>query len=145
MEIKEIDYDSPEYQESLALRNRVMRIPLGLSIYEEDFSKESTAYILGAFESQRLIGVGVLSKTASGEIVSVDYLCVDTAIQSSGVGKQLLRALEDYGRRRGATQISLEARVSAQGFYERCGYQDFGEVYNLNHAPVPHVLMKKSL
>lgn len=145
MEIKEIAYGSPAYQESLALRNRVMRLPLGLSIYDEDFSKERKAYILGAFVASRLIGVGVLSSSPEPETVSVDYLCVDPATQTSGVGRQLLSALEVYAHTQGARQVSLEARVSAQGFYERCGYQAFGEIYHMNHAPVPHVLMKKQL
>ena len=96
MEIKEIAYGSPAYQESLALRNRVMRLPLGLSIYDEDFSKERKAYILGAFVASRLIGVGVLSSSPEPETVSVDYLCVDPATQTSGVGRQLLSALEVY-------------------------------------------------
>lgn len=35
--IKEILYGTEEYAKTLALRNKVMRIPLGLNIYEEDF------------------------------------------------------------------------------------------------------------
>ena len=42
-EIKEIAYATEEYAKTLALRNKVMRIPLGLNIYEEDFSSELTS------------------------------------------------------------------------------------------------------
>ena len=38
--IQRIGYDSPAYRAGLALRDRVMRQPLGLSIYDEDFSFE---------------------------------------------------------------------------------------------------------
>lgn len=145
MEIREIDYASPEYQATLALRNRVMRLPLGLSIYDEDFSKERQAHIVGAFEKNQLIGVGVLSKAVDVTVTNVDYLCVDSTIQSKGIGKSLLRALEDYSRQLGAKRVALEARVSAKGFYERCGYRGSGEIYLMSHAPVPHLRMNKKL
>ena len=41
--IKEILYGTEEYAKTLALRNKVMRIPLGLNIYEEDCSSEQDA------------------------------------------------------------------------------------------------------
>lgn len=39
-EIREIDYFSEEYQMTLELRNEVMRKPIGLNIYEQDFTHE---------------------------------------------------------------------------------------------------------
>ena len=49
-EIKEIVYAAEEYAKTLALRNKVMRIPLGLIIYEEVFSSEQEALMVGMFE-----------------------------------------------------------------------------------------------
>lgn len=60
-EIKEIAYATEEYAKTLALRNKVMRIPLGLSIYDEDFSSEQEALMVGMFEGENLLGVGVMS------------------------------------------------------------------------------------
>ena len=37
-QIRFIEYGGQEYDRTLALRNKVMRIPLGLNIYREDFS-----------------------------------------------------------------------------------------------------------
>lgn len=39
--IKPNPYGSPAYLETLELRNRVMRLPLGLNIHDEDFSFEA--------------------------------------------------------------------------------------------------------
>lgn len=63
--IKEILYGTEEYAKTLALRNKVMRIPLGLNIYEEDFSSEQDALMVGMFESENLLGVGVMSNHGS--------------------------------------------------------------------------------
>lgn len=60
-EIRDITYGSEEYLETLELRNRVMRIPLGLDIHKEDFSHERESAVIGSFDGERLLGVGVMS------------------------------------------------------------------------------------
>lgn len=90
--IKSIAYGSKEYMETLALRNKIMRIPLGLDIYQEDMSAEASSVLIGYFEDEKLIGVGVMSN--DGDIYKIEYLCVDFDIQSHGVGGKLLEQLE---------------------------------------------------
>ena len=60
-QIRPIEYGSAEYLETLELRNRVMRIPLGLDIHKEDFSHERASAIIGSFDGEQLLGVGVMS------------------------------------------------------------------------------------
>lgn len=60
-QIKAIEYGTKEYYDTLALRNKVMRIPLGLDIYKEDFSCEKDSIIIGMFDGKDLLGVGVMS------------------------------------------------------------------------------------
>ena len=60
-EIRDITYGSEEYLETLELRNRVMRIPLGLDIHKEDFSHERESAVIGSFDGGQLLGVGVMS------------------------------------------------------------------------------------
>lgn len=90
--IKPIHYGSPAYLETLELRNRVMRLPLGLNIHDEDFSFEQNCVLYAAFDGEQVIGMGSMSR--EGDTCKVEYLCVDTAIQSRGLGRQLLEALE---------------------------------------------------
>ena len=59
-QIRTIEYGTKEYEDTLALRNKVMRVPLGLDIYQEDFSCEKNAIIIGMFDEQNLVGVGVM-------------------------------------------------------------------------------------
>jgi ribosomal protein S18 acetylase RimI-like enzyme len=52
-------------------------------------------------------------------------IAVSTRQQGQGIGEQLLRAAEDWGRRQGAEYASLEylaANQRASLFYERLGY-----------------------
>lgn len=112
--IKEILYGTEEYAKTLALRNKVMRIPLGLNIYEEDFSSEQDALMVGMFESENLLGVGVMSN--HGPDYKLEYLCIDSEIQSCGIGASLLEHLEERAKEQGAEKISMDARVSAKKF-----------------------------
>ena len=47
--------------------------------------------------------------------------------------------------KKNAEKIILDARVSAQKFYENHGYITVGDVFMLSYAPVPHILMEKKL
>ena len=60
--IKPIHYGSPAYLETLELRNRVMRLPLGLNIHDEDFSFEQNCVLYAAFDGEQVIGMGSMSR-----------------------------------------------------------------------------------
>ncbi len=77
-----------------------MRLPLGLDIYQEDFSSEKDATILGMFDGDTLLGVGVMSHHEIS--CKVEYLCIDSALQSCGIGGQLLDQLEQIAKQQGA-------------------------------------------
>lgn len=141
-QIKPIAYGSPEYLETLELRNRVMRIPLGLDIHREDFSCERESAVIGAFDGGRLLGVGVMSHR---EVFKVEYLCVDFALQGAGVGGELLDRMEAMAAEQGGKVMYLDARVTAQPFYAHRGYKTTSEVFIMECAPVPHVAMEKPL
>ena len=142
-ELRPIVYGSPEYAATLALRNRVMRIPLGLDIYKEDFSCEAASCLIGLFEGDTLLGMGAMSH--SEDVYKIDYLCVDTHLQSNGLGGIMLEHFVDTARRAGATKVTLDARVKAQRFYERHGFTAIGEVFLMAIAPVDHIVMEQIL
>ena len=57
---KIIAYGSEDYDQALALRDRLLRKPLGLSLYDEDLSDEKNNYHLGIFRGPELAAVLVL-------------------------------------------------------------------------------------
>jgi len=141
--LKPIIYGSPAYDATLALRNKVMRVPLGLNIYNEDFSCEATSDIIGIFEGETLLATGVMSH--SGTVYKIEYLCVDTDLQSGGLGGIMLEHFVESARQAGAKKVTLDARVKAQKFYERHGFTAVGEIFIVPIAPVDHIVMEKDL
>lgn len=60
-----------------------------------------------------------------------------------GVGDALLLALVEQARLRGWGEVRLNAQVSAQGFYERHGFQPEGELFM--EAGIEHKAMRRTL
>ena len=57
------------------------------------------------------------------------YLWLSEAVRGQGIGRQLLTEAEDHARRHGCHQIWLDTySFQAPGFYQRLGYQIFGEL-----------------
>lgn len=59
------------------------------------------------------------------------------------VGMKMLEILEDEVKRLKGKKIIVSSQVRAQGFYQKCGFELFGETYLDEH--VPHIMMKKEI
>jgi predicted GNAT family N-acyltransferase len=75
-------------------------------------------------------------------LARIGRMAVVDDVRGRGVGAALLRFLEAEARRRGAERFTLNAQVSARGFYEKAGYRAVGEVFD--DAGIPHVRMDRT-
>ncbi len=76
---------------------------------------------------QRVVG-GVIGSFYWG-MVAVHIVWLADSVQGQGIGTQMMQALEDEARRRGASCIHLDTMsFQARGFYEKLGYRVFGEL-----------------
>lgn len=139
--LKAIRYGSEEYEMTRALRNRIMRVPIGLSIYDQDYTFEVNSRIVGAFDGGTMLGCSIVGKL-NGE-TCLDFLCIDERMQKTGIGSILLADVEAWAKEQGIPRLILEARVTARKFYEKHGYEAYGEVYLMKNSPVDHIMMRK--
>ena len=142
IELREITYGSAEYEMTRELRNRIMRVPIGLSIYDQDYTFEVNSRIIGAFDGDKMLGCSIVGKL-DGEYC-LDFLCVDDTVQKSGIGSMLIKDVEQWVASKGAPVLILEARTSAQKFYEKHGYEAYGEIYLMKYSPTDHIRMRKN-
>ena len=69
--------------------------------------------------------------------------CIRKDCRGQGAGRQTLAAVENRFRAEGLSAVVLDAKCSARGFYEACGYEAVsGEFLE---AGVPHVAMRRAL
>ena len=65
----------------------------------------------------------------NGAYVRLVVLVIDTVHRGSGIGEVLVRAVERWAERHGATEIVVNSRTeraAAHRFYERLGYRSTG-------------------
>ncbi len=142
MDFRSIDHGSPEYADGCVLRHRVLRVPLGLSIYDEDLDAEQSDLHFGMFNGATLIACVVLTDCGD-ECIRVRQMAVDTLFQRQGLGRQLMEQVEADVRKRNFKTIILHSRKIVVEFYQNLGYEltdkEFIEV------TIPHVLMEKHI
>jgi ribosomal protein S18 acetylase RimI-like enzyme len=73
----------------------------------------------------------------------IEDLWVDESLRQHGIGQQLLHAAEEEALHRGCRHSHLETHTfQALGFYEKHGYQVFGELPDLPHGFTKYFLKK---
>lgn len=142
MALKLIDHGSPEYHQMVQLRNEILRKPLGINFEPGELESEKDEILIGAFEDDKMLGCCMLINTEPGT-VRLRQMAVLKNLQGKGIGRALMQFAENIARDRGFRKITMHARKSATGFYEKLGYVTSGEEFV--EVTLPHVVMEKQL
>ena len=142
MALKIIDHGSREYQQMVQLRNDILRRPLGLQFTPDELEKEKEEILIGAFEEEKMLGCCMLIKEAPAS-VRLRQMAVLNNLQGKGIGRALMQFAENIARDRGFRKITMHARTSAIGFYEKLGYSVSGPEFE--EVTIPHYIMEKML
>ena len=140
--IREIAFGRTDYAAATALRDRVLRQPLGLKFSEVDLAKEPAYRHFGLFSGSEILATVMLVPREDGWW-QVRQMAVAPAHQGTGLGRTLLLAAEKAAHRDGVTQLYLHARQHAIGFYARLGYVEAGERFT--EVGIEHARMEKRL
>ena len=128
----ELAFITPEhalYPGARALRYRVLREPFGAPPGSEYFAFEPESLHLVAHDPNGVVVACVLFHPESEAAGRLFHMAVSPALQRTGLGRRLVRALEEELGRRGVREVSLHARDTAVPFYERLGYTCVGEPF----------------
>lgn len=142
MALKIIDHGSADYQKMVNLRFEILRKPLGLNFTEDDLKKEKDDILIGAFEDDRLLACCILTKT-DPKTVRLRQMAVQHNLQRKGIGATLMNFAENIARDRGFRMLTMHARDTAVGFYEKFGYKTQGDLFY--EVTIPHFMMVKKL
>lgn len=142
IDVKEIKHGTSEYEQEIALREKILRKPLGLSFSKEELAREIKDIHLGAYRGEHLLGCLVLTVINEFKI-KMRQVAVDESQQGLGIGQLLVQTSEARAQILGFSEIELNARATAVPFYLHLGYEAFGEPFI--EVTVPHQKMKKQL
>ena len=128
MIIREISYASDEYEQSKRLRQDVLRTPIGLVLNEKDVAGEEQQWHVAAIDKNRVVGVIILKPLEQG-VIKFRQVAVSSTQQGKGVGRDLMAFAESLAQSKQFTSVEMNARTTAQIFYEKLGYQATGDIF----------------
>ncbi len=140
---RKITTADPEYEAEKDLRNRALRLPLGLTLSERDVrGEDGQIHLVASDENGGIVGCVLLLIPGDGT-AHVRQMAVDERRRGSGIGSGLIAEVERTVREMGIRKINLHARLYARGFYERLGYRAVSDVFT--EVTIPHIKMEKTL
>src|SRR4051794_6519895 len=151
--------DETERVAAYAVRNDVFvteqGVPADLELDELDGAADHfVAYdgAVGDAGAARAVGAGRLVvedpgfegiDVALGPVGHLGRLAVRPETRGTGLGVDLVRAIEARAAERGLRVVALSAQTHALGFYERLGYTAYGPEFD--DAGLPHRWMSRPL
>ncbi|GAB3115093.1 GNAT family N-acetyltransferase [Pseudomaricurvus hydrocarbonicus] len=143
MIIKEINYNSEDYKQTLILREAVLRFPLNLILTRLDVKDDARQFHFGVFIHSELAACVVVKPLPGDTVGKLRQMAVSEVFQGRGLGSRLIDFVEAILKMRGFTHMEMSARQTAVEFYRKLGYTMVGEGYT--EQGIPHVKMEKRL
>lgn len=141
MEFKFIDIEDPLYEKERKLRSKVLREDLGFPPGAEVFPFEDKSLHLVAVEDDEVIGCAAFHpEEKTGRLYQ---MAVYEKYRGNGIGRRLVARMEGHLKEEGFEEIYLHARDYAVPFYEKLGYEAYGEPFV--EIGIDHRKMKKGL
>jgi predicted GNAT family N-acyltransferase len=143
MQIFQIEFATPAYDEAVRLRYEVLRRPLGLEFTPEQLAAEYADIHLAAFnDTGHLIGYLCLTPLNNNEL-KMRQVAIASEWQGKGAGSKLVAASEELAAQLNFKTMTMHARETAVPFYLRLGYRIVGDRFE--EVTIPHVKMEKKL
>ncbi len=92
-------------------------------------------HVLACDESGAPIGTARLARNGK-----IGRMAVLADYRRLGVGRKMLRVMIDCGRANGIADFHLSAQISAVGFYEKMGFETYGDEFE--EAGIEHINMR---
>lgn len=77
------------------------------------------------------------------DVGKLERICILEPYRNFGLGKVIIKALEEIVEGRGAIQVKLHGQTHAEGFYTKLGYRTSSEPFM--EDGIPHILMIKEV
>ena len=131
-----------ELQQAYHVRKTVFVEEQNVPLEEEiDHLEEESTHFIVTNEDNEPIGAGRFRVVDS--YGKVERICVLAEARTSGVGRALMEAIEQYALSQEIEITKLNAQVQAIPFYESLGYAIISDEFL--DAGIPHRTMKKRL
>jgi predicted GNAT family N-acyltransferase len=115
-------------------------VPLEDEFDEFDNLNGQCEHVLVNYNGQS-VGTGRLRIVE--DFAKLERICILKPYRKFGIGKIIIKALEEIAEKKGLTKTKLHGQTHAEGFYKKLGYQTSSNMFM--EDGIPHILMVKDL
>jgi predicted GNAT family N-acyltransferase len=123
------------------IRDEVFVIEQNVPVTRERDEHDSTAIHFLVLDDGKPVGTARVVLTDKAATAKIGRVAVIASMRGNGIGKILMKAIEENLRLRHVTRFALDAQTHALQFYERLGYDAYGDEFM--DAGIPHRHMTK--
>ncbi|MEM8907310.1 MAG: GNAT family N-acetyltransferase [Bacteroidota bacterium] len=138
-----VDFATPAYANTIGLRHKILKKPLGIDFHMEDIRQEYRDIHLAYYNEHAALLACLVLVDLGGRRIKMRQVAVDTPFQRMGIGRRLVMASEIWAKHQGFLVMELNARESAQVFYDQLAYRKVGAPFI--EVDLPHFKMEKRL
>jgi predicted GNAT family N-acyltransferase len=139
LEIKQTDQLDTIYQDARTIRHHVFVEEQGIDESDEFDGTDSDAIHFVAYVDGTPVATARTTVTEAG--IHIQRVATEKAYRNQGYAKQLLAYLLASPMFQDAPMFYLGAQKTAIGFYQRLGFEQYGEPFT--EVGIPHVNMRK--
>lgn len=143
MRFEEYQFGTPQYAQSIELRDDILRAPLGLDFTVKMLEVEWQDIHIGAFDDSGEICACLVLSPMTDDAIKMRQVAVKKSLQGQGIGSDLVHFTEALLRLKGYTKIELNARLTAVKFYQRLDYDIVGDEFF--EVGIAHFRMEKNI
>lgn len=137
-----IELEDFRFQEWVALRQVLLRDPIGLIYSEADMEAEREERHLIAEDSGKIVG-GLAVKVLTPARWKIRQVAVAASAQGRGLGAFLMQHAMSVAEDESVREIILHSREAVVSFYEKLGFATVGEPFE--EVGLPHRRMEITL
>ena len=137
-----VAHDSPEYKQAIQLRYRLFYEEHGIKMDSVLTAREQSAQHLVILkpDNRTVLAYGQLYRKSRSQY-QIFQMVVEPAYQRQGLGSVVLDKLIKTVKYEKGGLLTLSARTTHTGFYEKFGFKIDGAVFPSSSTGVPHIKM----
>ena len=135
-----------KYKITKGITEDVKKIRIEVFVDEQKFVDEfdeldDTSTHIGFYDNGEIIAICRFFPYDDKGTYKLGRIAVKKSYRGKDVGRFVMETAEKEIKNLGGTSIKLGAQTRAQGFYEKCGFTAYGEVYKEEYCD--HIMMTK--
>ena len=141
IDFKIIAYKSKAWEEAVALREKILRRPLGQKFTIKELAEEREHHQVVGMKGDKIIATAVLVPEKNR--LKMQRVVVDEVYRNSNIGSELMQFCEAFASANDIHNIYCHARDTAVNFYLKNQYSPVGDYFD--EDGIPHLKMEKIL